>query len=161
MSSEQQIVSDLTQAFPFLQDKFRIARARRIFVNVPPEKFADVFKHIYERAGFTILCTITGLDLGDKLGALYHFAQESGTVLNIQVDVPKDAPILQTVSRTFPAADAYERELVDLFGIQVQGLPPGHRYPLPDGWPTDQHPLRKDWRPATGGSLPVDPKEPK
>ena len=29
--------------------------------------------------------------------------------------------------------------------MQVQGLPPGNRYPLPDDWPQGQYPLRKDW----------------
>jgi membrane-bound hydrogenase subunit beta len=50
------------------------------------------------------------------------------------------------VTGMFPAADCYERELVDLLGFEVQGLPPGNRYPLPDGWPDGQHPLLKDWK---------------
>ena len=37
-------------------------------------------------------------------------------------------------------------ELEDMFGIKVDGLPPGRRYPLPDDFPTDQYPLRKDWK---------------
>ena len=61
--------------------------------------------------------------------------------------VPKDEPVLQTVTGYFPAAELYEREMVDLLGMQVQGLPPGTRYPLPDGWPAGQYPLRKDWKP--------------
>ena len=32
-----------------------------------------------------------------------------------------------------------------MFGIKVEGLPEGERYPLPDGWPEGQYPLRKDW----------------
>ena len=47
---------------------------------------------------------------------------------------------------TFPGAELYERELVDMFGISVEGLPAGNRYPLPDDWPQGQHPLRKDWK---------------
>jgi membrane-bound hydrogenase subunit beta len=26
-------------------------------------------------------------------------------------------------------------------------LPEGFRYPLPDDWPANQYPLRKDWSP--------------
>jgi len=46
----------------------------------------------------------------------------------------------------FPGAVSYEKELEDMFGIKVEGLPPGRRYPLPDDFPTDQYPLRKDWK---------------
>ncbi len=160
MSSEQQIGSDLVKAFPFLQDKVRTPRARRIFVDVPAERFAEVFEYLYQKAGFTILCTITGLDQGSTLGVLYHLAQaqESATVLTVAIAVPKEAPVIQTVTRTFPAADAYEREMVDLLGMQVEGLAPGHRYPLPDGWPTDVHPLRKDWRPPEEKAVAKEPK---
>ncbi len=161
MSSEQQVGSDLVQAFPFLQDRIRTPRAKRVWVDVPADRFADVFQYLYEKAGFTVLCTITGLDLGANLGVIYHLAQETGTICSVQIAVPKEAPVIRTVTSTFPAADAYERELVDLLGMQVEGLGPGHRYPLPDGFPTDQHPLRKDWRPAKEGSESAQSKEPK
>jgi membrane-bound hydrogenase subunit beta len=160
MSAEQQIASDLTKAFPFLQDKIRTPRDRRIFADVPAERFAEVFEYLYTKAGFTILCTITGLDQGATMGVLYHLAQESGTVLTVAIAVPKEAPVIQTISRTFPAADAYEREMIDLLGMQVQGLPAGNRYPLPDGWPADQHPLRKDWRPQGQTPPSTGAKEP-
>ena len=105
---------------------------------------------------FTILCAMTGLDLGATLGVIYHLARPSGVVLNLATALPKDKPVLQSVTARFPAAAAYERELVDLLGFQVQGLPEGPRYPLPDNWPAGQHPLRKDW---TAESLPGAPRK--
>ena len=159
MSPEQQIELNLAKTFPTLQGKIRIQRARRIFVDVGAERFAEVFDYLVHRAGFTILCTITGLDLGATLGALYHLAQESGIVLTVAIAVPKEAPVIRTVTSTFPAADAYEREMVDLLGMQVEGLAPGNRYPLPDNWPAGQYPLRKDWKPADEPARPADTKE--
>jgi Ni,Fe-hydrogenase III component G len=50
------------------------------------------------------------------------------------------------VTDRFPSAHIYERELIDLLGAKVEGLPPGNRYPLTDDWPKDQYPLRKDWK---------------
>ena len=55
--------------------------------------------------------------------------------------------LLAAPGAAYAGAQVYERELVDLFGAQVEGLPPGNRYPLTDDWPTDEHPLRKDWKP--------------
>ena len=67
-------------------------------------------------------------------------------MIDLKTSVPKTNPIIKTVFDRFPAADIYERELIDLLGTQVEGLNPGRRYPLPDTWPIDEHPLRKDWK---------------
>jgi Ni,Fe-hydrogenase III component G len=105
---------------------------------------------------FSILCAMTGLDLGATLGVIYHLARPSGIVLNLATAVPKEKPVLQSVTARFPAAACYERELADLLGFQVQGVPEGPRYPLPDSWPAGQYPLRKDWKPD---SLPGAPRK--
>ncbi len=110
------------------------------------ESFADVFEFVVKQMNFTILCAITGMDHGATMGVIYHLAREGGCVLNLSVQVPKEKPVLRTVTGYFPAAEAYERELADLFGFQVEGLPPGSRYPLPDDWPQGQYPLRKEWK---------------
>ena len=68
-------------------------------------------------------------------------------MLNLKLAVPKAKPVIKTVSGLFPGCVIYERELVDLLGAEVEGLPPGERYPLPDNWPAGQYPLRKDWKP--------------
>ena len=149
MSEEATVQTELAGKFAFLQDRIRVQRARRIWADVPAEQFAEVFQHAVKGMNFCILCTITGLDQGEKLAAVYHLARENGTILNLTTTVPKDKPILQSVTNDFPAANCYERELIDLLGFEVQGLPEGPRYPLPDGWPAAQHPLRKDWTPET------------
>jgi Ni,Fe-hydrogenase III component G len=149
MTAEEKIKEDLCARFAFLSDQVRIARVRRIFAEVPQDHFAEVFEFAIKELKFVMLCTITGLDEGATLGIIYHLAQESGVTLNLHTHVPKDKPVVQTVSNHFPAADVPERELIDLLGIDVQGLPPGHRYPLPDDWPKDEHPLRKDWKPRS------------
>jgi Ni,Fe-hydrogenase III component G len=99
---------------------------------------------------------MTGLDLGATLGVIYHLARPSGIVLNLATAVPKEKPVLQSITARFPAAACYERELADLLGFQVQGLPEGPRYPLPDSWPAGQYPLRKDWK---ADSLPAAPRQ--
>jgi Ni,Fe-hydrogenase III component G len=148
---EESIKRQLIERFKYLTDKVAVQRIRRIFADVPAESFGEVFDYAADKLGFVILAMITGLDEGPTLGAIYHLARESGIILNLHISIPKDKPVIKTVSVRFPTADAYERELVDLLGFQVEGLPAGNRYPLPDGWPAGQYPLRKDWKANENG----------
>jgi Ni,Fe-hydrogenase III component G len=146
MADEQTLQVQLVEKFPFLHEKVRIQRVRRMYAAVPAENIAEVFDHVVKEMQFSILCAITGLDQGETLGLQYHLARVSGEILTLLISVPRQQPVVRSVTPYFPAADVYEREVVDLLGFQVQGLVPGNRYPLPDGWPAGQYPLRKDWK---------------
>ncbi len=153
---EEKTVNELVGEFPFLDGAVRVPRARRIFVTVPLDRFQSVFRRLVEAKGFTYLTTITGLDTGETFTLLYHLAAENGVVCTLGTSVPRANPEIESVSRFFNGGDIYERELVDLLGIRVNGLPKGNRYPLPDDWPANQYPLRKDWRPE---GAPAEPAE--
>jgi Ni,Fe-hydrogenase III component G len=121
----------------------------RVFAEPPAEKFRAVLEFAVKEIGFDHVVTITGMDHKDTLGAIYHLAHPDGTLFNLHLKVSRDNPVIQTVTDLFPGSANYERELVDLLGFKVEGVPPGKRYPLPDDWPDGQHPLRKDWKPST------------
>ncbi len=146
MQIEEVIVKELTVKFPYLAGKAAVNRARRITLFVEQDKFADLFEYAVSAMDFHILCTITGFDDGLTIGLIYHLAREDGVMLNVKTCIPRDNPIVKTVTRTFHGAEIYERELVDLLGVTVEGLLEGKRYPLPDDWPDGQYPLRKDWK---------------
>jgi len=146
MTNEEKTKKELSERFGFSTEQIRVTRARRIFLEVPYAQFRQVFEHVVNGMEFRHLCTITGLDDGDTLAFIYHLAHADGAVLNLQTRVPKANPVLQTISDIFPGGLIYERELVDLLGARVEGLPEGNRYPLPEGWPAGQHPLLKDWK---------------
>ena len=144
--TEEEILKRLVEKFPFLQDKIRVQRKRRIFASIEMQNFEAVFVFAMRELEFTILCTITGLDNGATIGLIYHMARVDGITLSIQTEVPKENPVIQTMTKYFSCAEIYERELVDLLGARVEGLAEGERYPLPDNWPKGEYPLRKDWK---------------
>jgi Ni,Fe-hydrogenase III component G len=146
LSKELHIQHELTEKFPSLKDNVKVTRVRRVWAHAPAGQIGEIFDYVVKTMKFPILGAITGLDEGATLGLIYHLAHENGIVLNLSVSVPKDSPVLQTVTPYFPAADVYEREVIDLLGFQIQGLPAGDRYPLTDDWPAGQYPLRKDWK---------------
>ncbi len=147
MADEENIRSELAAKFPFMADKITVKRERRVFAEAPADRFMEVFEHAATAMGFSHLCTMTGLDEGENLAFIYHLARADGTLLNLKRTAPKTMPVIKTITHVFPGGIMYEREVVDLLGARVEGLPPGKRYPLPDNWPVGQHPLRKDWKP--------------
>jgi membrane-bound hydrogenase subunit beta len=149
VSPEEVISQELINRFSYLEGNIKIQRPRRIFLETDYKNFPEVFDYAVKQLKFSHLCTITGLDEQEKISLIYHLAQDSGVLLNLQTNVPKQNPVLATVTPYFAGAEIYERELVDLLGAKVEGLGPGHRYPLTDDWPAGQFPLRKDWKPAT------------
>lgn len=148
MLNEESLKAELEIKFPFLKEKVRVTRPRRLFTDyLDLAQFHQVFDCLYGAMGFKFLCTITGLDEGETFGFVYHLARQDGTVFNLKSSVPKKDAVIRTITGYFPGGAIYERELEDLLGVKVKGLPEGKHYPLPDDWPQGQHPLRKDWKP--------------
>jgi len=148
MANEQAIQAELQEKFPYFNEKINISRDRRIWAEVESASFFEAFDYIVKKMDFSNLPLITGLDSGDNLEFIYHLSRADGTMLNLKTFVPKSNPVHKAVMVDyFPGAELYERELIDVLGAKIEGIPEGNRYPLPDGWPEGQYPLRKDWTP--------------
>jgi NADH/F420H2 dehydrogenase subunit C len=70
--------------------------------------------------------------------------------LRLRVQVPEDDPAVPSITDLYPAADALEREVFDMFGITFTGHPDLSRILMPEDWVG--HPLRKDYN---SGRIPV------
>lgn len=149
MNEEEKIKKELEEKFSFLNGIITIKRKGRIFADVSLEKFDQVFAYAVNQLHFDAISTITGMDLGDSFSVIYHLNRQGSIILNLRVKVSKENQAIKSVTGVFPSAEMYERELIDLLGMQVEGLPAGSRYPLPDNWPKDEHPLLKDWKKDT------------
>ena len=100
-----------------------------------------------KRLGY--LSAITGLDPGaqaQELEVLYHFCTASA-VITLRVQLPKASPSVPSLCQIIPSAEAYERELSEMFGIEVSGLRNPEPLYLPDDWEEGLYPLRKDFEP--------------
>ena len=139
---ENELIKEIKDIFPTTIDMIEVRRKRRIWIDVTVSNLLPLLKFLKEK-GYYHLSTITGFDEGEKLGAIYHITDRS-IVVNVRTRVPKTDPKIPSVLGVYPSATSYEREISDLFGIEVEGLPPGRNYPLPEGFPKGIHPLRKD-----------------
>lgn len=149
MSEAEELRAQIVSRFDGLRDRVRLQRERRLWVEVGLTEFRPLFDLITDELGFDHLATISGTDEGEELGVLYHLARPSGVVLSLMTRVARGAAV-PSVGDRFPGAVIYERELKDLFGANIVGLPPGPRYPLPDDWPAGDYPLLKGWRREAG-----------
>jgi len=153
---EEAIVSRLTGRYPDITAS--VQRERRIWAQAPREKFPEVMLFCRDELGFTSLCTVTGLDIGDEYQLIYFLADTSGTVLCVKENAPKSDPVFDTATEVYKGGALYELEPRNLLGLTVRGIPDDIRYPLPDNWPEKSYPLRKDWK-APEEADPVPPEE--
>lgn len=93
------------------------------------------------------LLAITGLDPSEEspeLEVLYHFSG-GAVVITLRFRLPKSEPVINSLCEIIPSAEPFERELSEMFGVTVSGLPnPDHLY-LPDDWLAGEYPLRKEY----------------
>ncbi len=150
MSDAATVVREIVSAFPALEGKATVQRDR-VWLDVDRASFFPVFERLVKELGFANLLMITGLDVGSDLEFIYHLARNRGGIANVKVRCPKGESH-PSITGLFPGGGIYERELIDLLGAKIGGLPEGSRYPLPDNWPKDEHPLLKDWKPREKGA---------
>lgn len=92
------------------------------------------------------LSAITGLDGGREAGqleVLYHFCS-GAEVATLRVRTARKQASVPSICRLIPSAVVFERELREMFGITVIGIPNADPLFLPDDWGAGVYPLRKD-----------------
>jgi Ni,Fe-hydrogenase III component G len=148
MQNEQAIVDRLLRKFDFMQDKIYVQREKRIYTKpFEKEEFEKIIHYLHDDLGFSRANHVVGTDDGEDLGFIYLLTNNDGIILALKEKAPKSDPGINSMTDIYPSLDLHERELVDLFGANVAGLPDGPSYPLPDGWPKGSYPMRKDWDP--------------
>lgn len=99
---------------------------------------------------FTTLIDITAVDWPGRekrFEMVYHFlSMHLNQRIRVKADI-READIVPSITGPFPAADWYEREVFDMYGILFSGHPDLRRILTDYGF--RGHPLRKDF-PTTG-----------
>lgn len=92
------------------------------------------------------LVLITSCEIKKGYQSIYTLhSTKTKKSLRIKVTLPKENPMLPTVSHIWATANWYEREAYDMMGIIYTGHPNLKRILNPENW--EGYPLRKDYIP--------------
>lgn len=119
---------------------------KELTLTVAPEDIVAACKAL-QAAGYNFFEDCTAVDwlpaeprFQVSYSLLSHKLKER---IRVIARVNEDSPVIDSVTSVFPAANFYEREVFDLFGIRFSGHPRLTRIMMPDNW--NGHPLRKDY----------------
>jgi len=116
-------------------------------VDVEREYLREACEVLRDRAGFTFLADVTCVDWHPskpRFEVAYHLlAMRSRERLRLKVRLTDEDPVADSVVPVWPAANFFEREVFDLFGVRFSGHPSLRRIMMPEDW--KGHPLRKDY----------------
>jgi NADH-quinone oxidoreductase subunit C/D len=107
---------------------------------------------------FDLLLDLCGVDYperDERFEAVYHLCSlPLDRRLRLKVPVPEDDPVLPSLIGVWKAANWFEREAWDMFGIRFEGHPNLRRLLTHEAF--EGHPLRKDYDPARRWILPQE-----
>jgi NADH-quinone oxidoreductase subunit C len=96
---------------------------------------------------FNFLSDVTCVDwypAEPRFEVIYHLLSiPKKERVRLKVRLGSDSPAVESVTSVWPAANFFEREVFDLFGIRFTGHPYLRRIQMPENW--EGHPLRKDY----------------
>ncbi len=122
---------------------------------VPQDQLASAASHLRHHTPqpFSTLFDLTAIDERERVHRedqpaadftlVYHlFSYERNQHLRLKVPLRGDYPSAPTTTGLWTAANWYEREVFDMFGITFDGHPELRRILMPPTW--EGHPLRKE-----------------
>jgi NADH-quinone oxidoreductase subunit C len=100
-----------------------------------------------QAAGYNFFEDMTAVDWypsSPRFQLSYHILSHAYKErIRLRAMVHEASSSVESITPVWPAANYYEREVFDLFGIRFEGHPNLRRIMMPDDWVG--HPLRKDY----------------
>lgn len=119
-----------------------------IWLEVKKESFKNTVRLLMELQ-YPHIAIIAGNDTGETIDLIYLFSIFYGEKfkeisINIKVSLSRENTSIETITDLIPGAQTTEREIKELFGVNFIGLPEMHNVFLPEDFPKDVFPFRRD-----------------
>ncbi|MBI5360524.1 MAG: NADH-quinone oxidoreductase subunit C [Planctomycetes bacterium] len=116
------------------------------YLKVNKDRITDICSYLSQepQLGFDTLMILSGMDLGDKLAVVYHlYSLQHKHRIVLKAELPKDNPAVHTVESIWQAANWFEREAAEMYGITFIDHPDPRKLLLTEDW--IGCPMRKDY----------------
>jgi len=114
---------------------------------IKKEALAAAAAYLRDELGFDFLMDLTAADYlprDPRFELVCHFySSKHNYRLRLKCPVYADDAVVASLTPLWPAANWFEREVYDMFGIKFEGHPDLRRILMYDGF--EGHPLRKDY----------------
>ncbi len=152
---EANIIDQLQERLPDVSLVNETARDRIPTAWIPAQQVRDVMQFLKSgvEQPYTMLYDLTAIDERVRVNrdgqppsnitVVYHLLSfERNEYVRLKVGLHGDQPALPSITPIWPAANWYEREVWDMFGVKFDGHPHLERILMPKTWVG--HPLRKN-----------------
>lgn len=139
---EEEVVEELKARLGTAILEVKVPQKRRVFITVDRAHYRAALEVLWE-AGFDHLIAITGVDAGDHFEVIAHVGRE--LVVSVKAIIPRSDASIPSLIDLYKGAEFYERETWEMLGIVFEGNPRLSRTFLPESWPENVYPLRKDY----------------
>ena len=119
-----------------------------IWLEIEPNDFKEAVKLICT-IQFPHFAIISGNDIGEEIELIYHFSiyyaeRFKEISINLTTRIPKKNLKIPTITDLIPGAQTAEREIKEMFGVTIEGLPNLPNIFLPQDFQKGVYPLRRD-----------------
>ena len=143
----QELISYLQEKFSDKIELLETGKVEPFFLIKDKNDLTAFCKSIRDDDALSIdfLCNIAGVDTGERFEVVYNVASYRRKIrFDFKIVLEYEGAEIDSVIEVWAGANWFEREVWELFGINIKNHPNLTRFLLPDDW--DQgHPLRKDW----------------
>jgi NADH:ubiquinone oxidoreductase subunit C len=149
---EDNLIKTLKENFPADVKEATTLRRSRVNVSVAPEKITDIAIFLRDKLGYDHPSGVSAVDYNReaRFEIVYHLSttrnrDQQDIVINLKESVPRNNPLAVSLVKVWPGVENYERESLEMFGIQFEGHPRPEKLFLNDNW-DGPPPLRKEIR---------------
>ncbi len=118
------------------------------YITVRKEIIVKMCDYLYHHMDVPLVCIFATDERKNEGSFKIHYVfsvDREDAFIILRIDIDEKNPIYPSITNKVAAANWYEREIQDMFGLIPMGHPDPRRLMNFEDWPSGVHPLRKDF----------------
>jgi len=138
----ENFIEEVRKKYPDI--KVEEINPKRLMIYISKELLLDITDYLFNTLEYRYII-VSGMDSKEGYEIIYHYSDDSsGWVINLNVMLPHDNPVVESITPVVYGAEWIEREIMDLLGIKFLNHPKPERFLMAETWPENDFPLRRN-----------------